>query len=477
MRSISIDVLITTFNSEKYIKETINSVLNQSYKNFKIIIVDDCSTDKTFEICKKYKEKYKNKIKLFKLKKNSTSASVPRNFGIKKCRSNFIAFLDSDDIWSRNKLEIQVSKINKSSKLYFSNCEYFRDKKKIGFFIFYIRTLFQIIFSNLIKKNREWLFLYNPIAFSSVIVQRIIFKKLQFDTAKNFVGIEDLSLWYNFLKIYKDQIVYDIKPLVLIRRRKNSLHSDYNFQTVKSINLISNIYLSKKNFINIYIFLFSIAYKAIRPLIKNSLNFLKINFKQFFFSILLILYILLFSPIYKLLGSNLLEETYNQNKINNIIIYSGPTYETYVNQIYKIRYVDLKNILKNNSNINIYILGRIQVIPEQRLLRSLLISEGLAEDKIRIIYKDLGNSSKNLENLYNLLMEKNVNEVLFVTSPYLTKRIKLLWNKYSDDITINFYKTLDWPSKELNLFGKYKNKDIIIYEYSAIMYNYLSNKF
>ena len=179
MRSISIDVLITTFNSEKYIKETINSVLNQSYKNFKIIIVDDCSTDKTFEICKKYKEKYKNKIKLFKLKKNSTSASVPRNFGIKKCRSNFIAFLDSDDIWSRNKLEIQVSNINKSSKLYFSNCEYFRDKKKIGFFIFYIRTLFQIIFSNLIKKNREWLFLYNPIAFSSVIVQRIIFKKLQ----------------------------------------------------------------------------------------------------------------------------------------------------------------------------------------------------------------------------------------------------------------------------------------------------------
>ena len=73
-----------------------------------------------------------------------------------------------------------------------------------------------------------------------------IFKKLQFDTEKNFVGIEDLSLWYNFLKIYKDQIVYDIKPLVLIRRRKNSLHSDYNFQTVKSINLISNIYLSKK---------------------------------------------------------------------------------------------------------------------------------------------------------------------------------------------------------------------------------------
>ena len=61
-------------------------------------------------------------------------------------QKQFYSFLDSDDIWSRNKLEIQVSKINKSSKLYYSNCEYFRDKKKIGFFIFYIRTLFQIIF-------------------------------------------------------------------------------------------------------------------------------------------------------------------------------------------------------------------------------------------------------------------------------------------------------------------------------------------
>ena len=67
MNSISIDVLITTFNSEKYIRETINSVLNQTYENFRIIIVDDCSTDRTFEICKKYRNKHKDKIKLYKL--------------------------------------------------------------------------------------------------------------------------------------------------------------------------------------------------------------------------------------------------------------------------------------------------------------------------------------------------------------------------------------------------------------------------
>ena len=66
MNSISINVLITTFNSQKYIKETIDSVLNQTQKDYRIIIVDECSTDKTFDICKKYRDKHKDKLRFFK---------------------------------------------------------------------------------------------------------------------------------------------------------------------------------------------------------------------------------------------------------------------------------------------------------------------------------------------------------------------------------------------------------------------------
>ena len=89
----------------------------------------------------------------------------------------------------------------------------------------------------------------------------------------------------------------------------------------------------------------------------------------------------------------------------------------------------------------------------------------------------MGSSSKNLENLYNKLIKKNVNEILFVSSPYLTKRVKLLWIKYSKKIDIHFYKTVDWPEDKLGFLAKSNKKNIILYEYAAIMYNYLSNQF
>ena len=458
MNPIFIDVLITTYNSEKYIRETIDSVLNQTYENFRIIIVDDCSTDKTFDICKKYKKKYRDKIKLYKLKKNSASAAIPRNFGIKKCKSDYIAFLDSDDIWMKNKLEYQVSKIINLPKIIFTNCKYFKNKEIFNSPLYYFRILLQIIFLYLIKKNREWLFLYNPIAFSSVIIHKSIFTKYQFNNSLNFVGIEDLELWFNILKISKIKIIYLSKPLVLIRRRSKSLHSDYNLQTIKSINLISNIYLNKKNFINIYIFLTSIAYKSIRPLLKKALNYFKLNFNKFILSISLTIYLIFFSPLFELIGKKLLVDTIDKKNISNVIIYSGHEWESYESQGYKYRFEDLRNILKYNRDIQIFILGRTQVISEQRIIQSLLQTEGIKKEKIEIIYDDLGSSSKNLENLYNKLSKKNVNEILFVSSPYLTKRVKLLWIKYSKKIDIHFYKTVDWPEDKLGFLAKSNKK-------------------
>ena len=115
-----------------------------------------------------------------------------------------------------------------------------------------------------------------------------------------------------------------------------------------------------------------------------------------------------------------------------------------------------------SSNINIYVLGRIQVIVEQIIAESLLQSEGVNKEKIKIINEDLGNSSKNLENLYNRLITKNIDKVLFVLSPYLSKRVKLIWDKFSNKISINFYKTIDWPSDKLRFFEK-SNKKRLFY--------------
>ena len=477
MKNLIVDVLITTFNSEKYIKDALNSVLNQSYKYYKIIIVDDCSSDNTYKICNEYKKKFPDKISIYKLNKNSSSAAIPRNFGIKKCKNDYIAFLDSDDIWHRDKLKYQVLKINKSSMIYFTNCKYFEKRKIKSTPIYYLRILLQIIFTFMIKRNREWLFLYNPIAFSSALVDKKIFTKLNFDKSKNFVGIEDLGLWFNYLKEFKSNIIYVSRPLVYIRRRTNSLHSNYNLQTIKSINLISNLYLNKKNFININIFLLSIAYKAVRPIIKKFFNFIKLNLKFLIVIILILNYLIFYSPLFKFLGNKLIVDTKSYADIQNIIVYSGPEWESYTNRGYKNRFEDLKNIIKTNPKANFYFLGRAQVITEQRILKSLLISEGINQDKITVIYEDLGDSSKNLGHLYKILKKNRVNEAMFVTSPYLTKRVELLWKKYNDDLKINFYKTIDWPSQNYNFFEKFDKKNKVIYEYSAILHNYFNNKF
>ena len=206
MKNLIVDVLITTFNYEKYIKDALNSVLNQSYKYYKIIIVDDCSSDNTYKICNEYKKKFPDKISIYKLNKKLFAAFL--EIWNKKCKNDYIAFLDSDDIWHRDKLKYQVLKINKSSMIYFTNCKYFEKRKIKSTPIYYLRILLQIIFTFMIKRNREWLFLYNPIAFSSALVDKKIFTKLNFDKSKNFVGIEDLGLWFNYLKEFKSNIIY-----------------------------------------------------------------------------------------------------------------------------------------------------------------------------------------------------------------------------------------------------------------------------
>tara|TARA_X000001036_G_scaffold124191_1_gene117701 strand:- start:193 stop:957 length:765 start_codon:yes stop_codon:yes gene_type:complete len=106
----SVDVIMPNYNKGKYIKEAINSVINQSYKNWKLLIIDDSSKDSSRKILKKFKGK-KN-IKIFMLKKNK-GPSFCRNYGLDKSKSDFIAFLDSDDCWTKNKLKFQINFMNK----------------------------------------------------------------------------------------------------------------------------------------------------------------------------------------------------------------------------------------------------------------------------------------------------------------------------------------------------------------------------
>jgi teichuronic acid biosynthesis glycosyltransferase TuaG len=101
-----VSIITPSYNSSRFIKDTIESVLNQTYLNWELLISDDCSTDNSVEIIKSY-IKLDPRIKLFCLSSNVGAASA-RNISIKNAKGMFIAFLDSDDIWKNDKLERQV---------------------------------------------------------------------------------------------------------------------------------------------------------------------------------------------------------------------------------------------------------------------------------------------------------------------------------------------------------------------------------
>lgn len=101
----SISVIIPMYNTEKYIGQCLNSLLNQTFQDFEIIVVDDCSTDNSVSEVEKIISKFNDRLKLVKLKKNSGGASIPRNIAIKLSRGKYIAFLDSDDLFINTTLE------------------------------------------------------------------------------------------------------------------------------------------------------------------------------------------------------------------------------------------------------------------------------------------------------------------------------------------------------------------------------------
>ena len=111
-----VSVIIPVYNAEKYVKQAIDSVKKQTYTNYEIIVIDDCSTDNSVS-------KIEGVDIFIKLKKNS-GAAIARNKGIQVAKGEYIAFLDADDIWMENKLEEQVN-FMKKNKIAFSFSSYY----------------------------------------------------------------------------------------------------------------------------------------------------------------------------------------------------------------------------------------------------------------------------------------------------------------------------------------------------------------
>jgi len=116
-----VSIITPAYNSEDFISSTIDSVLDQTYKNFELIIVDDCSNDNTKNIVSNYL-KADNRIQYYRFDKNYGAAAA-RNLAIEKAKGKYIAFLDADDLWDQDKLTKQI-KYMEENELNFTYTNY-----------------------------------------------------------------------------------------------------------------------------------------------------------------------------------------------------------------------------------------------------------------------------------------------------------------------------------------------------------------
>lgn len=123
-----ISIVVPVYNCEKFIEETITSVLNQTYKDFELILVNDCSTDKSVDKIKSFSDA---RIRLIEQETNQ-GAYAARNKGVKEARGRYIAFLDADDIWEPVKLEHELTFMKEEDAGFVFSGYEFADEKGVG---------------------------------------------------------------------------------------------------------------------------------------------------------------------------------------------------------------------------------------------------------------------------------------------------------------------------------------------------------
>jgi teichuronic acid biosynthesis glycosyltransferase TuaG len=194
MKIPSISIIMPAYNAKKYIAESIQSVINQTFKNWELIIVDDGSTDQTSSIIKEQIELDK---RIFYYYQENGKQGRARNYGISKSKGKYIAFLDADDIWFANKLDHQLIIIqNKNVELVFSDAITFNNSNEID-----ISNTLKSFKGFCSVENGIDLFLKkNQIPILTVLVTKNALEKVAFFTEeKDVQNVEDYHLWLKLL--------------------------------------------------------------------------------------------------------------------------------------------------------------------------------------------------------------------------------------------------------------------------------------
>ena len=251
-----VSVIINCRNSERFLKQCIDSVISQTYKNLQIIIVDNQSTDNTKEIIDSYQD---NRIKYFNTLLN-LNLGAARNIALEKTSGEFIAFIDSDDIWEKDKIERTIKRFTNNTGLVYSNVKYFNQHKDI--LLYSHRNIYTgKCFNDLVCD-------YN-LCMSSCIISNKVIKKYKIKFDKNLSVCEDLDF---FLKIaFVSELAYVDEVHTNYRIHNSNLSAQnlglfYEEYIITINNLINFFNLDKDQFI--------------KPLDYNYINKSKFLWKQ-----------------------------------------------------------------------------------------------------------------------------------------------------------------------------------------------------
>jgi glycosyltransferase involved in cell wall biosynthesis len=223
-----VSVVMPSYNHEKYIEECINSILNQTFTDFELIITDDGSSDRTVEKIKHFNDP---RIKLFVHKKNQ-GTSVTSNNCIKRAAGEFIAHMNSDDVWELDKLEKQVKFLDKNANIAaaFTKVRLISENSSFDYSNPYVK-----VFEEKNMTREEWLrrfFLFgNCLCHPSALIRKNVFEKVGLYNER-MGGVHDYDLWVRICLEYNIQVIDE--PLVRFRMRDN--HANAGSMTLTNIN-------------------------------------------------------------------------------------------------------------------------------------------------------------------------------------------------------------------------------------------------
>ena len=247
MENELVSIITPAYNSENTIEETINSVMSQTYRSWEMIIVDDCSIDETVGIIRKFSEN-DERIILIELQVNNGVANA-RNIAIRKAKGRYIAFLDSDDLWTPDKLLRQIDFMREKG-CYFSYTAYEIidvDGRKLN----------KVVSASLQQEYRK-LLKQNTIGCLTVMLDMKEIDNIEMPSIKH----EDFALWLTILN--RNYVAYGLNE-ILAKYRK--LGDSLSFNKLKTVGWVWRIYRENQKIGLVRSFMYLVQF-VVRSLIK-----------------------------------------------------------------------------------------------------------------------------------------------------------------------------------------------------------------